>query len=276
VRAGRWRRWRGWLYWDPDAVMVHATQTHSAPPLGHFMFDKDFPNLPPDLEYLHGGESPYSEFAAERATEAIGRAVECVPLVLNGCCGNINPWSPFEPDFVPDHRRMGNALAERASAVIRQMQFAEVRHLDWRVRRVPLALKAPDPERLSEAERILAAHPEPLWSEENPRVIDPQWYRAASVKSVELLRRREGRLLYEIQAFRVGETAFVAHGVTQYAGYVPTRDAHRRGGHEVNVSFWAKLAPDALDTIVENATGLLEDLFPAKPVDRQRTPLHAP
>jgi hypothetical protein len=173
------------------------------------MFDKDFPNLPPDLEYLHGGESPYSEFAAERAAEAIGRAVECVPLVLNGCCGNINPWSPFEPDFVPDHRRMGNALAERASAVIRQMQFAEVRHLDWRVRRVPLALKAPDPERLSEAERILAAHPEPLWSEENPRVIDPQWYRAASVKSVELLRRREGRFLYEIQAFRVGETAFV-------------------------------------------------------------------
>ena len=42
---------------DPDAVMVHAIQTHSAPSCGNLMLDPDFPlDLPPHLEYLRGAE----------------------------------------------------------------------------------------------------------------------------------------------------------------------------------------------------------------------------
>lgn len=39
-------------------------------------------------------------------------APDCQPLVLNGCCGNINPWDPFDPAYQADHRRMGKMLAE--------------------------------------------------------------------------------------------------------------------------------------------------------------------
>ena len=94
--------------------------------------------------------------------------------------------------------------------------------------------------------------------------------------------------LYEIQVFRVGDLAivglpgepfvegqleiktnsessyiFVAHLTTHYVGYLPTRDAYVRGGHEANkdVTYWAKLAPGSLEVVVENARGFLKDIF---------------
>jgi hypothetical protein len=383
---------------EPDAVMVHATQTHSAPPLGHFMFDRDFTGIPPEQEHVAGGETAYYELALPRVIEAIERAVadlrpvqaaagsavkdglafnrrgvtrdgsivmpwffsglqkplgpthiryiegpidpevgvfclrdddltmramilhytchpvnlyalpgntvsadwpgawstamreacgaQCQPVVLNGCCGNINPWPAFEPDFVPDHRRMGAALAERSQAVIRELQFAEIRHLDWRVRRVPLPLRMPPAEELAEAERILAEHPAPAPVKDKPGAVDPQWFRAAALKSIDLARRRGPALPYEIQVFRVGDVAlvglpgepfvegqlaikiaspaphtFIAHCTTQYVGYIPTAEAQKRGGHEGALSFWAKLAPESLDLIVQNATALLKEMF---------------
>jgi hypothetical protein len=209
----------------------------------------------------------------------------CVPMVLNGCCGNINPWPPFEPDFAPDHRRMGDRLGESAGAVIQSMHFSEVSQIGWNLRCIPLPLKSPDPERISFAEQMLSQHPAPLWSRDNPGRIDPQWYQAASVMSVELMRRRNPDLSYEIQVFRVGDTSFVglpgepfvegqlavkigsptyytfvAHATTQYVGYIPTREAHQRGGHEVDFSYWAKLYPEALNHIVENTLDLLKEL----------------
>jgi len=381
-----------------DAVMVHAIQTHSAPAMGYFMFDQDFPRLPLDIEYLRGGEAAYAEFAAGRAVEAIGAAVAdlepadlgcasavrddlafnrrgimrdgrcCMPwfyagqqqplgpvhirylegptdpevgvfaarrrdlsikglilhhtchpvnlfatqyyavspdwcgvwcerlealvrapgkaLVLNGCCGNINPWPAFTPDFKPDHRRMGQALADSALAVLARMTYAEANVLGWRMKKVSIPLKPPDPERLARAQKMLAEFPEPKWLEETPRRIDPAWFQAASVMSVELMRKRAPALEYEILAARVGDTAFVglpgepfvegqlriklgspaaqtfvAHVCSEYVGYLPTAEAFAHGGHEVDFSYWAKLAPEALELIVRESVGMLRELF---------------
>ncbi len=383
----------------PDAVLVHATQTHSAPALGYIMFDPDFPRLADEVEYLRGGENRYAEFATARAVEAIGRAIDalepvqigcasavrddlafnrrgimrdgraCMPwmfhghqhplgptwirhlegptdpevgvfaarradlslkalllhhtchpvnvfatqyhavspdwpgvwcarleerlrapqaaLVVNGCCGNINPWPAFTPDFRPDHRRMGDALATTAEAVLGRMQFADSAELAWRREYVPLPLKPADPQRLAQAQAILREHPAPKWLDETPRRVDPAWFRAASVWSVELMRQRGPTLAYEIQALRIGDTAvvglpgepfvegqlaikigspakqtFVAHACTQYVGYLPTREAFAHGGHEVDFSYWAKFAPEALDLIVAASLKLLRELFP--------------
>jgi hypothetical protein len=207
-------------------------------------------------------------------------------LVLNGCCGNLNPWPPFQADFHPEHRRMGAALAERARAVAQPMRFAEVDALAWKALRIRVPLKPPDPERLAMAEAMLARHPEPLWTEGSPPEIDARWFQAASIRSVELMRQRSPVLEYEIQAFRIDDVAlvglpgepfvegqleikigspaahtFVAHCTSEYVGYLPTREAFRRGGHEVDFSYWAKLAPEALDVVVDNAVGLLRELF---------------
>jgi hypothetical protein len=386
---------------DHDAVMVHATQTHSAPPVGHFMLDDDFPNVPPELEWLRGGESAFYEFAAEGAIEAVRLASEsvqpvsmgagsaikdglafnrrgvtrdgtaimpwlysslqqplgptnirhlegptdpevgvvcfrnddgrmvamllhftchpvnvfaqvpnlvvssdwpgawaasmrgvcgpaCLPLVLNGCCGNINPWPAFEPDFSPDHRRMGKELAETACRVINRLTFEEVTVLNYKIKTVPLPIREVDPQAFEAAKIMLAKSPEPKRARGKPSDIDWDWMSAAQNMSVHLARQRHAELPYEIQVLRIGDTALVglpgepfvegqlrikigsptyptyaAHCTTQYVGYIPTREAFSRGGHEVNTSYWSKLVPEALDIVVENAIGLLKEVFSA-------------
>ncbi len=133
---------------------------------------------------------------------------------------------------------------------------------------------------------MLAEFPEPKWLEETPRRIDPAWFQAASVMSVELMRKRAPALEYEILAARVGDTAFVglpgepfvegqlriklgspaaqtfvAHVCSEYVGYLPTAEAFAHGGHEVDFSYWAKLAPEALELIVRESVGMLRELF---------------
>jgi hypothetical protein len=44
-------------------------------------------------------------------------------------------------------------------------------------------------------------------------------------------------------------------------GYVPTPEAIRRGGYETRTANWSKLAPEALDTIVDGGVKLLKDMF---------------
>jgi len=95
---------------------------------------------------------------------------------------------------------------------------------------------------------------------------------------------------YEVQVLRVGDAAFVglpgepfvecglriklasptyptyiAHCTTEYVGYIPIREAFERGGHEVNTRYWAKLVPEAIDLIVDGATGILRDVFGPPP-----------
>jgi len=56
---------------------------------------------------------------------------------------------------------------------------------------------------------------------------------------------------------------FPTHLTTQYVGYLPTREAYARGGHEANaeVTYWAKLAPGSLEAVVERAIALVRELF---------------
>ena len=53
---------------------------------------------------------------------------------------------------------------------------------------------------------------------------------------------------------------YVVHN-TCYAAYVPTRAAIERGGYETRAGLISKLAPEALDLIVEASLGLLRELF---------------
>ena len=384
-----------------EAIMVHATQTHSAPSIGYFMLDPDFPlETTPDSEYLRGAENAYADFATEAAVLAaveawgnlqpvrigLGRGIlgdiafnrrgvlrngaitmpkprgrenqpfgirelcylegpidpevgvfcvqdmdmkplafllhyTChpvnvfgqsetyrtvssdwpgawaqeiqriygkgiVPLVINGCCGNVNPWHPFDPDFRPDHRRMGHELAKMSERIVCSMTFTNAAMLDWRLENVALPYRDIPLARQKEVKEILKKNPHPPRGETGE--VDPHWFRAASTRSVELCREREPDFLYEIQVFRVGDLAivglpgepfvegqleiktnsespylFVAHLTTHYVGYLPTRDAYVRGGHEANkdITYWAKLAPGSLEIVVERARGFLKDIF---------------
>jgi len=383
------------------AIMVHAIQTHSAPSLGYFMLDEDFPlETTPETEYLRGAEAAYGDLAAEAAVRAateaasrlqpvrigLGRGIrgdlafnrrgvlrdgtigmpkpqgrevqpfgitdlcylegpidpevgvcciqdmdmkplafllhytchpvnvfghgetycavssdwpgvwtqevqeqfgsDVVPLVVNGCCGNINPWHPFDPECRPDHRRMGRELARMSEGIVHSMTFAEGATLGWQTEEIPLEYRDIPPERLREVEEILQRDPQPPRAENGE--VDPIWFRAASTRSVELCRQREPEFAYEIQVFRVSDLAIVglpgepfvegqlaiktrsaapyvfgAHLTTHYVGYLPTREAYAREGHETNedVTYWAKLAPGSLEDVVERARGIIGGLF---------------
>ncbi|HOM56273.1 MAG TPA: hypothetical protein PLG27_00815, partial [Candidatus Latescibacteria bacterium] len=57
---------------------------------------------------------------------------------------------------------------------------------------------------------------------------------------------------------------FPTHMVSHYVGYLPTREAYARGGHEANneVTYWAKLAPGCLEAVAERAVVNIKTLFP--------------
>jgi hypothetical protein len=390
---------------DPAAIVVHAVQTHSAPSLGHFMLDPDFPlELPPEREYMRGGDPSYYRFAAERSVEAIGRALAalrpvqmgwaravrhdlafnrrginrrgeavmpwpsgrrqqplgptellytegpadpevgivglreddlslaslllfytchpvnvfshrhtyhavsadwpgawsagmqqacgsaCVPLVLNGACGNVNPWDPFDPEFVPDHRRMGAELTRTSCQAVPSMPFVEVDTLRYRSRSLALSYRDVPAERLAEVERVLSASPTPAYRSDNPDWVTWEWFAAASTRSIECCRRRLPAFQYELQVVRVGDVALVflpgepftegqlaiklrspapftqvVHMTSHYVGYVPPRAAYERYGHEANreCTYWAKLAPGSLEQIVDAAVETVTELFTA-------------
>ncbi len=379
---------------QPDAIMVHAVQNHSAPSLGVFMVDPEFQGIPPEHEWIKGSEKGYSAWAADRAVEAIVKAHEslqpaqvgmgsgiegrmafnrravmrdgkvCMPgnawpeplgpthiryiegpidpelgvvclrgdslempavvasytchpvhvfprpivsgdwpgalseelanacagdpvvLVVNGACGNINPWPPFDPDYVEDHRTMGRTLAQMASKVIKALEFSDEAPVDFAVRRLPIPLRELTSDDLQWARGLLDANPQPLWTDDSCTAVDSDWMVAASIWSVHLMRRRSETLDYEVQVIRIGDCAivglpgepfvecglqikiasptyptYIAHCTTQYVGYIPTPDSLQRGGHEVSTRYWAKLAPEAFDMIVDGATGLLNEVF---------------
>ena len=385
----------------PEAIVVQATQTHSAPSLGYFMLDPDFPlETNEETEYLCGGERAYGARAADAAVEAaveaagklqpvrigLGRGVlgdlafnrrgirrdgaiampkplgreqqpfgiadicylegpmdpevgvccvqdmdmrplafllhytchpvnvfgnpksyravsadwpgawtremqqlfgsDAVPLVVNGCCGNINPWHPFDPDCRPDHRRMGRELAQMSERIVHNMAFTNNAALACSVEKVGLPFREIPAKRLREVNAILTENPHPPRQANSE--VDRHWFRAASTRSVELCRQRDAEFPYEIQAFRIGDLGviglpgepfvegqlalktnsaapflFPAHLTTHYVGYLPTRAAYTRGGHEANedVTYWTKLAPGCLETVVERARTLVQSLF---------------
>jgi hypothetical protein len=379
---------------EPDALMVHATQTHSAPTLGHIMLDPDFPELPPELEWVRGSEDAHSRWAASRCVEAVGQALEglrpvsvgsisaidgrwahnrravkadgtvgmpgptweaplgptwikyiegpidpevavlsfrddalgfvsvvanyachpvhvfprpfvsadwpgaladgiesgcgpaCTALVVNGACGNINPWPPFDPEYVEDHRRMGAGLAQTTRTALEHSRFEPVATLAAHVTRLPIPLRELTPKEKAHCEDVLSRHPAPQVVGDDPVSVDPKWMVAASQWSVELARARSPFLDYEIQVLRIGEDAIVglpgepfvelglaiklasparrtliAHCTSQYVGYIPSAEALKRGGHEASTRYWAKLVPEAFEMIRDAAIETLQAVF---------------
>jgi len=221
---------------------------------------------------------------ADKLREAHGK--ECVPLILNGACGNINPYDPFDPYYTKDHLRMGHILAETAGKVIETLNYKDDIVLDWRSRHLKISIRELDPKKLEEAQKILAENPEPVWVDSEHKRVDPKWIFAAILVDRYNQRQRNPEYDCEIQVFRVGNAAFVGwpgepfvegglqvklksptfptyivHNTSTLpasVGYTPTKRAFEQGGHEIT---WSRLVPEALDIIVDATIDLLRELF---------------
>jgi neutral ceramidase len=209
----------------------------------------------------------------------------CVPLVLNGPCGNVNPWDPYDPHYVRDHRRMGSVLADTARKIVDELRFDDDVALDWRSEHLQLPLRRAEPAEVEAARQLLEEHPTPTWIDEQHRQVDPNWVYAKALAEHQMLVERGETWDYEIQVLRIGRvalvglpgepfveaglqiklasptfTTYVVHN-TNYAAYIPTPQAFQRGGYETKAGLISKLAPEAFDLIVAAAGRLLGETF---------------
>jgi hypothetical protein len=209
----------------------------------------------------------------------------CVPLVINGCCGNIHHCDHTNPDYRPDHQRMARMLAETTHRALGAMEPVDVARIEMRRVVLPLPLRAPDENAVAAATRLLEEHPGPLWRDETETSVDWDWVYAVNILDLNDARRENPVFGYEIQTFRLGALSlvglmgepfveaqldikraaptphtFVAHFCNGYAGYVPTRKAFEGGGYETRTGCGSKLMPDALEKIAEEALELLGEM----------------
>jgi hypothetical protein len=212
-----------------------------------------------------------------------------VPLVINGCCGNIHHCNHLNPAHVDTAEGMGATLTESAAPLLRRLVFQDAPALGCASRTIKIPLRKVAPKDLKAAAKLLSEHPTPVWKPGLEGIAaDWDWVYAVMRLDIDKLRKENPNFEYEIQAFRIGDLAlvgvmgepfvqgqlrlkmesparrtFVAHMCHGYVGYIPTREALRRGGYETWTSNGSKLVPKALDMIVDGSVSLLRELFPA-------------
>jgi hypothetical protein len=374
---------------DRRAVMVCATQTHSAPAFGDAFVFSDSPYMPDALWWLRGGDPAYHPVVVERAIEAAVRAhaareavtvqagsgvdgrvafnrrfvmrdgtakahpadcdprirysegpidpevgvvrftnaageaialllhhtchpvhgypqrfvtadwpgawaagmkqvcgEKCIPIVINGCCGNIHHHNHLDPHHVDDYHRVGRFLTETATRVLGGLEAQDDATVAFKSRQLQLPWRQLPAEKMQQVRALLHEHPEPIWLDEEHTRVDWEWVYAVSLLDLEGMMQRDAAFPYEVGGFRIGPVGllalggepfvegqlriklnsptfptYIAHMSNDYGGYIPTPEALERGGYETNAAHWSKLAPEALDTIADAGIETLSELF---------------
>jgi len=385
IRAGAAER----LETTPDMVILHVTQNHAAPSLGHCFVSKRSTLMPPEYPWLRGGDDRYNEPTVEKCMAALSRALkrlepaaldagrgvdarvafnrrfvmrdgrvrthpetcdgdilhaegpvdpevgvatftnadgnvvsaflhhtchpthgyphrfvigdwpgrwvemmrerwggDSVPLVINGCCGNVHHANHLDPDYSADYRRMAAMLAEATEKAMGRMQpmNADSLRMERSVLRLPL--RKLSQREVDDARRFIERYPGPKWLDDARTQVDWDWVYAVGVLDLKETQEIDPFCDYEIQVLRLGGLAivalmgepfveeqlriklespapytFVAHFCNGYAGYVPTARAFKGGGYETRTSNGSKFEPGALTAIGDEAITLLGRAF---------------
>jgi hypothetical protein len=195
-----------------------------------------------------------------------------VTLYLQGAAGNIHHDDPRGfPE--KDLEAIGAKLAEDAAAALGQIEWRTPVPVSARARKLALAYREPTEDEIRGTQKGAQ------------RFGESGYYDRKIPKLLELARQRrteEG----EVQVFRIGQAAFasqpsetfVEHGlrikeatwpartvVVGYAngmlGYIPTREAFRRGGYETTFGPPSCMAPDVGDRLADAAIEMVRGLW---------------
>jgi len=210
-----------------------------------------------------------------------------VPVVLNGCCGNVHHADALNPDREDTPQSMARLLTDAVRRALVGPAFVDEQPvLASRTERFGIPWRDFPEGLFDEARAFLAEHPEPTWIDETKTRFGRDWAYAASQLDLEHAMAEQHSFEYEIQAVRIGDLAivvlpgepfveaqleikqrspaartFVAHMSNRYVGYIPTPEAIARGGYEVGAWGASKLAAGALQTITDRSVAMLEDLY---------------
>ena len=213
----------------------------------------------------------------------------CVPMVINGCCGNIHHCNHIDPvvNHRTDYRDMAAKLMETTERVLGRVErFSDVTPGFARTK-LSLPLRRLTPAVVRAAQDLLRKHPTPTWRDKSKTSVEWDWVYATMIIDLKQTQKRTLSQDYEIQAFRIGDLSLVslmgepfveaqlaikrasptkytmvAHFSNGYAGYVPTRLAFEGGGYETNTSNGSKWDPSALERIEQAAVRLLKRACP--------------
>jgi len=193
-----------------------------------------------------------------------------VTLFLNGACGNIGFSDTTGRCASPSKEEMGDALAEDVEGVLAAVDFNPDLILSSAVRTLELPFRQVTEDEVRGTVRGAQ------------RFIDSALYDSGMPTLLEKIRKR-GKQLAEVQALRIGDWTLVSipaeffvelglqikeatwplHTLVSscsngMVGYVPTKDAFKRGGYETTFGFGYKLAPEAGDMLVSAAIELVQ------------------
>ena len=217
---------------------------------------------------------------------AAAHGPQSVPLVINGCCGNIHHANHLDPHQVDNPERMGQCLTQTTEEVLQRLSYGDGLPLGCKSTCISLPIREVPAAELDKARALLAERPQPIYKDAERTAIDWSWFYAISALDVHELRQREPERAYEIQAFRLGDIAllalggepfveaqlrikaaspapftFLAHMSNGFIGYIPTVEALRRGGYEADTALSSCLVPEALDMVADASVQLLNELF---------------
>ena len=382
-----------------SAVLVHATQNHSAPGLGHFLLRRASPYVPAGAWWLYGCQQEYEDFVVARVTEAVREAADrlepvevamggmadgrisfnrrfrlrdgsvqtqprsvdlhnvlcpegpsdpevgvacfrnregkttaallhhtahpvshfgrnavsaswpgawrrrfrelagsdCVAMVVNGCCGNVNIRNALDPGRVCDDERVGDWLIETTAKVVDGLPYAEPETARFLRRRIDIPYGSLPEDAVANARELLRARPGPEWANKAHTAFVVDWLFGCVVADMAEKLASAPPFPYEIQAFRIGDLAlvgligepfveaqldikrdspaertFVAHMCNAYVAYIPTPEAY----HARNFNYYSpdgrpvrrganlfQLVPEALDIITQYSRDMLDELF---------------
>lgn len=236
-----------------------------------------------------GGEvvsSAYPGSLARHLKERQGEKI--VSAFLNGASGNIHPANPVDSNYdgmsPKNMERMGQTLAEEVAKAAEEMEFAT--QLDLRVvsRTLELPLREVSPQEIEWAKQVKAGEA-PTTVVPGAQPFAPNEVYADAILALVERRQKRAFAHAEVQVIRLGQAAyvgipaeyFVQHGLriklespiqptwivscaNGMVGYVPHREAFKRGGYETTTSLWSKLAPEAGDLLADAALELLREV----------------
>lgn len=208
----------------------------------------------------------------------------CVPLVLNGACGNIHHRDHMTRNHDDSIERMTRDLMETTRLILAsrlsEPTTSPMRHAS---RTITVPYRKADPNTLRAAKAIIAKHPRPEWGDKDHTIVSLDWVNAAFVLERALVAEEEKTFQYETQLIRIGDLVivgwpgepfveaqleikkqapadyvFVGHFCNDNAGYQPTAHAFRNGGYEVDC---ATLEPGTLENVQTQTKAYVRDIM---------------
>jgi hypothetical protein len=210
-----------------------------------------------------------------------------IPLVLNGCCGNVIHHDSLNPHREDTPESMAKLLTQAVQTALTNPCISQDDPvLAYKTIRFDIPFRAFPKKIFEDAHLFLKANPDPKWTDATHTRFEWDWHFAASLVDLEQVLATQKAFEYEIQAVRLGDLAllvlpgepfveaqleikqrspakrtFVAHMSNRYVGYIPTPEAIRRGGYETRPSSASKLIPEALQMITDQSVALLKELY---------------